>query len=66
MERELYASCRTCGQLVAGPTTYTARLDGQAQLHARVTGHPVDVLSDDDPDEPVYVVAGEPSLLGEL
>lgn len=62
MPREIYASCRTCETLVAGPTAYEARLDGQAQLHARVTGHSVEVLSDDDPDVPLYVVPGEPSL----
>lgn len=59
-----YAVCNTCEALIVPPTAYYARLDGQAQLHARVTGHTVQVCSDDDPDGPKYEVAGEPGLFG--
>lgn len=62
--RESYAVCRTCDVMVVPPTAYAARLDGAAQVHARVTGHSVEVLSDSDPDEPLYVVPGEPGLFG--
>lgn len=58
----LYAVCGVCGAHVYGPSPDEARLDGAAQVHARVTGHPVDVLEESDPDEIVYTVAGEPGL----
>ena len=61
----LYGSCGVCEQVVAGPTPVAARLDGQAQVHARITGHPVDVLDDDDPDEILYRIPGEPGLFVE-
>lgn len=59
---ETYATCRACQSMVVPPSAYAARVDGAAQVHARVTGHPVEVLSDSDPDVPLYVVPGEPGL----
>jgi hypothetical protein len=60
--RFLYAVCGVCETTVAGPTPDESRLDGQALVHCRVTGHPVDVLDDSDPDEIVYRIPGEPGL----
>jgi hypothetical protein len=60
----IYAICRSCDSMIVPPTAYRARLDGAAQVHARVTGHDVEVLSDSDPDDVLYVVAGEPALFG--
>jgi 3D (Asp-Asp-Asp) domain-containing protein len=57
-----YALCPVCQAVVVEPTAYTARVDGGAQVHARITGHTVEVYSDDDPDEYVRTVAGEPAL----
>lgn len=59
---EIYGVCRACNQMVVAPTAYQSRADGAAQVHARVTGHAVEMLSDSDPDEVLYVVAGEPGL----
>lgn len=60
--QEVYGICRRCNAMVVPITAYQARADGAAQVHARTTGHPVEMLSDSDPDEPLYVVAGEPGL----
>jgi hypothetical protein len=58
----LYAVCPVCDAVVVDPSCSQARVDQGAQLHARVTGHPVDVLEESDPDEVRYVVSGEPGL----
>lgn len=58
----LYAVCPACDAVVVDPSRYQARVDEGAQLHARITGHSVDVLEDSDPDEVRYVVSGEPAL----
>jgi hypothetical protein len=60
----LYAVCDACESTIVPITAIEARLDEQAQLHARVTGHNVQVFTDSDPDAPVYTVAGEPALFG--
>lgn len=58
----VYAVCQQCEAMICPPTAYAARCDEAAMVHARTTGHSVNVCADDDPDEPRYTVPGEPAL----